>query len=303
MRKVLFFIIAGIAIAQIAYMVLEQGLRKFNRYYFERRTELFENNREFDVIFLGSSRTQVQINPCIFDSITGFTSYNFGMKGCNSFEALIILRGYLENHPAPNYLIYNIDHPSVREQHTIPNSEMYLFFAHNNAVYQGLNKMGYPGFWIRYIPFTRLFYFDDYLRNIAIQGWLGKSQIKSGSNYCRGHESELNDRVDPSTLDTITDIPFQGHFQYVDEMLRVCNENKIQLVFHQTPIIYRGDKPTSGQSISGLESYCEDRGILLWRFDTVKTYGPDLFYDEVHLNKTGSEKYSAEIARKFLEHL
>ena len=62
-----------------------------------------------DIIFIGSSRTYVHIDPRIIDSTTGSKSYNLGVDGSNVAFFSMVLNKYLQCHPAPRYVVINAD--------------------------------------------------------------------------------------------------------------------------------------------------------------------------------------------------
>ena len=63
-----------------------------------------------DILFIGNSHTFYQIDPRITERVTGHTAYNLGLEGVSMIYYNMIYRTYVQRHPAPKYLVINVDH-------------------------------------------------------------------------------------------------------------------------------------------------------------------------------------------------
>lgn len=64
-----------------------------------------------DVVFIGDSTTTVGIQPVLYEQITGLRGYNVSLPGFVGIDSsLRLVESYLENHPAPQLLVYSA-HP------------------------------------------------------------------------------------------------------------------------------------------------------------------------------------------------
>jgi hypothetical protein len=291
MKKLSLVLIVAFLICHFTYQFLQNGKKKFNVMNCTQLDEVINGNKQFDILFVGSSRTQTQINPCIIDSITGLTSFNAGRAGANSLEVKMLLEAFLTKHKKPSFVVYNIDHRVTSNIKKIPNPSLYLLYLNNQKVIEGLSTT-YPKILIlKYIPFTRMFFVDDYFRHTALQGYFSKTEIVKGVNYCRGHESNTNDSIksiDLSDESLITN----PDISQVESIMKICKKNNIQLIFHYAPILFYKNKPSSNQKIPKIEDLAINEEIPFFKLDTLQSFSQKDFFDIAHLNKSGSEKYS-----------
>ncbi len=67
----------------------------------------------YDVIFIGSSRIYVHIDPRIIDSVCGVNSYNLGLDGSSITEQLPVLKKYMQKHRAPKLIVLGLDYGTL----------------------------------------------------------------------------------------------------------------------------------------------------------------------------------------------
>jgi len=298
LKNFILILLSATVIAHLGYIVIESGIRKFNPFSYSRLDEIVNGKEKFDIVFFGSSRTQCHINPCIIDSLTGLNSYNAGKAGSNSLEVRMLLEAYLETHIPPKYVVYNIDNLTVSNLNTVPNSNLYLFFLNNKKMAQYLEGTFTHVEILRLIPFTRLLYFDDYLRNVAIQGHFSKTEVLNSINYCKGHASNTQDTIkDSEIVPNISKIS-SPDLTHVLAIIEICKENKIKLIFNSTPVIYLNNLPTSNQRVAKIDEVANRSKIDFIRFDTSKAFSKNDFIDLGHLNRLGSIKYSKLFANE-----
>jgi hypothetical protein len=291
MRRFILIFILALVLSHLGYLFLENGIKKFSVFSYSRLVDIIEGNTNYDMLFVGTSRTQVHINPRITDSILQLNTFNAGKAGASSLEVRMLLEAYLTKHQAPKYLIYNIDQLSVLHADKVPNSALYLFFLDNDAVFKGLESTYDRVSLMKYIPFTRIMNLDDYYRNIGFQGNIGQTEIRKGPTYYKGFASNDNTKIkkieaaksnetkDPSLVE-------------MNKIIGICQQNKIKLIFHYGPILYENNEPTSFQRVKEIEELAVFNNISFLRLDTLRTFEKNDFFDLVHLNRDGTTKYS-----------
>ena len=117
-----------------AYIIIDQGLNKFYIHKEERLNEIFKNDTNHDILFIGSSRTHTTINPKIVDSICNSNSYNAGVEGGNLLEFKMTWDAYLENHPAPRVLVLTLDINSFDLSRKFFNYTQYFSYLNNTQI-------------------------------------------------------------------------------------------------------------------------------------------------------------------------
>src|SRR4051794_41117213 len=111
MRYVKYFllvILLGVGVLDLIYVLFRHGYNVYNDFEQSRLKTIFSGKEDYDVLFIGSSRTYSHINPRVIDGVMHSNSYNAGVLGGNLFESSLILRGYLANHPAPKLLVLDL---------------------------------------------------------------------------------------------------------------------------------------------------------------------------------------------------
>lgn len=302
MRKFGFILVIALVISHLLYLFLERGIKKFSAYSYPRLVEIIEGNTNYDMLFLGTSRTQVHINPRITDSILHLNTYNAGKAGASSLEVRMLIEAYLTTHKAPKYLVYNIDHLSILNADKVPNSALYLFFLHNDAIYHGIETTYDRVFLLKHIPFTRIMSLDDYYRNVGIQGNLGQTEIQKGPMYYKGFASNDNSKLKKIKAVQPIEIDHPSLVE-MNKIIAICEAQKIKLIFHYGPILFEHNVPTSFQRVKEIEQLAVQKRIPFLTLDTLKTFEQNDFYDMVHLNRSGTEKYSVIFARALKPYL
>lgn len=76
---------------------------------------LYSGLANFDVVFFGSSRTSLHINPKVIEAQTGHSSYNFGLEATNFDQHLFTAEEYLIQNRKPTVLVFEADLWSLYE--------------------------------------------------------------------------------------------------------------------------------------------------------------------------------------------
>src|SRR5919202_1086898 len=63
--------------------------------------EMLYGNENYDILFIGSSRTRMHVNTRVIDSITKWNTYNAGCNGANIIETNLMLQCYLQRQIHP----------------------------------------------------------------------------------------------------------------------------------------------------------------------------------------------------------
>ena len=110
-------VIVAILLVVLAREVVYIGIRNNKIGEYDKLNTIFLKENNFDLLFIGSSRTESHYNPGIFDSITGLSSYNIGLEAASSRMIKGELLAYLEHSEAPKYVVINIDFHNFRKFH------------------------------------------------------------------------------------------------------------------------------------------------------------------------------------------
>ena len=296
------FIAAGI-ICTVAVIPINRGIVIFYSNNFDRMVEIFENKTPYDMLFIGSSRTLLNIYPRAIDSICGTNSYNAGITGARMMDYELILKGYLTNHPAPKTLVLIIDLLSFGKKKEIRQHTEYYPFLNNGAICQTLEKYGYHPDLAKMLPFYGFTELDDYNKENVLRILKGKGDtaLPGPTIKYKGFISILG-KLKPYGISKVRYDIYDESLASLDEVIGLCRKSKIKLVFAYAPEYnFENEKLTTNSDtiFSVISQKARANGIPFLRDDSLELCkDKDLFWNQVHLNEKGAIMYSAVMAQE-----
>jgi hypothetical protein len=303
--KIIFWVLfISLAICQSSFIILNNGLKKFNSHTYNRLAELLENKTSYDILFIGSSRTHSNINPSVIDSICNLSSYNAGIEGGNIFEFKMIFDAYLENHPAPKYLFLTIDLTSFNLTRKIFKHIQYYPFINNTVINNYLCNAGHNTTHLHLLPFLEYTEYDDYTKNNCLKGYMNKNEILMGDFQYKGFLSNTSNSIsdkDTSMITTTSTISELGK-NLLQSILQTCKEKNIQAIITYAPEYKKGlQKHISNSTniLNVIHSISINNKIPFLKDDALAICNnPKLFANIGHLNRFGAQEYSKLLAEK-----
>lgn len=180
LRLLLFTAIAISALALLSSLV-DQGLRQSNYFGQNDWRRLYAGKIQADLIVLGNSHAEVQVNPAVLDSVLQLSSYNLGMSGCQLDLNIARYHTYLRHNKVPRFLIVVLDHFFLN--HTSVNYNRGAFLPHLNDpdIGPALYGIGEPGHH-RYLPFLK-YSRQPGLIGTGLSEWPGRTDISGDTGY------------------------------------------------------------------------------------------------------------------------
>lgn len=262
--------------------------------------EIIEGKNNYDILFLGSSRTYYHINPKIVDSITTLSSFNAGSPAANLLEMNLFLQCYLLSHKAPKIIVIDIAKNSFTiSKRPFWNVNIYYPFIDNPTIYKTLKPYSNT-YLYKNIPFTRFIAADDMLKQNAFLGHLGYHSVEQTNTY-KGYQQLSADTIVlpfkkfyPASIEKIE----RHGIDLLTEIINTCNKHGIKLVFTYAPV-YKLKDGNSTQFFSTMEKMSQQYNIPFWNYreDAIGN-NHRLFREEFHLNASGANLYSLMIAKK-----
>jgi len=296
-RLIFAFVIAGI-LCQLSFTLFIKEIKKYQQHNTERLTELLTRNTAYDVLFLGSSRTHFDINPAVIDSVCNTRSYNAGVEGGGVYEFEMMLRAYLENHPAPKWLVLDLDLHSFNAGQKMFNYPVYFPYLQNKVIKRYLSENGHLTPLKKAAPFLRIMDYDDDAKGNFVKGMFGKSEIPPGDFQYKGYISNTSVTVDPNET-----LPARSAYKISDEgkanldsIVNICRKYNCGIIFMYAPeykkrlqeIVSNAD-----QILNYMQGYAGGNNIPFLRDDNLDICAdPMLFANFGHLNKQGAQTYS-----------
>lgn len=301
LKRLLIALIIGIGIPAILMPFIEQGLRRFDRPKFDKLDEIISGNRDFDLVFFGSSRSYIHYHPGIFDSVLHLNSFNAGTEGAIHGETDVLFRQYLVHHPNPRVMVVNVDLAMFAFPDRIFNPGSYYPYLHEPVIAEYLFKKDPFSRGIYYLPFLALTRYDDYMRGNAIKGILGKT-----APYSRYHYKGYIEFSKLQVVDTIhgppplkQDVLYEQAFEFFVRWNELCRLRGIRFfaVFSPYHRLYYKTYPWQVDYRRRIIEKLANTGVPVIDMESREFRNQQaLFSDAIHLNRNGARLFSTMLA-------
>jgi hypothetical protein len=305
-KKLIIIILLSALYCSFFNSFIQKGLRKYSLHTNSRLSELFNNKTPYDIIFIGSSRTHVGINPIIIDSTCKTSSYNFGIEGGNLLEFYYVFKAYFENHPPPRNLILTLDFYSFNLTRKFFNHTIYLNYTNNAVVKKMLNENGHNTTLFKLMPFLFLTEQDDYSKGNAFKGYEGITDIPNGDSTYKGFETNSENVLNENSI-VNNKPPYKAEIDtlgldYLNKIIALCKEKNVKLIFTYAPEFnFKLQRPCINAKaiFDMINGIARTNNIPYLRGDSLEICkNPRLFADIAHLNKPGANAYSMILAKQ-----
>lgn len=303
-KKLFAYIIIFVAMLYGYRYVLHEGIRKNEKGIFNKLNEAFIQQTSYDVIFLGSSRAEMHYNPKVFDSITRLSSFNLGISGASPKVSFAVLKAYCNKHPLPKYIVLNLDYYALKhDSDVIYDFPRFFPYLTNSYLRAQLNQIDnrFNSFYynpIHSLPYEQLSYLSA-----SLHGWLG-IEGRYDSLCFKGYQTAETNALFRKTEDDKKSFAFihLKNRHYIDSICAYAKNNQIKLVLATSPIIHGSHKTINRNAvISQLKHIAAIHHIDYWDYSADSNYlkKPQLFIDEYHINRIGSELFTKQFSVDF----
>jgi len=296
------FIISLYAVREFIYT----GTRKNSSGVFEKYNTIFLKKNLYDVLFLGSSRAETHFDPSVFDSLTGFNSYNLGVTGGTPRIAYSVLRAYCSASALPKYIIFDVDlHFLKYGVDTIRNFPNYFPFLNNDELLRRFSSIDKRFASFHYNPVHSLPYSGIGLLGASLHGWLGKTG-KYDSLYYKGFMKNVFNK--PMQVREVTKSysyinPLER--RYMDSIIIFSRKNGIELFLVTSPIYKGGSEHLANkeQVISQMKNIALINHLNYADFtETDFSHLAELFADPYHLTGKGAALFNRRFPLLFKQY-
>ena len=305
MKKIITYTVLILILSYGIRFLLHNGIRKNKEGIFAKFNTVFSEKNDYNTLFIGSSRAECHYNPAIFDSITGFNSYNIGMQGSNNAFTYGVLKSYLVNSKAPQLIIMNLDfHFSNESSDTIYAYPRYFPYLQNSVLYSELQKRDKRFFAFKYFPLYSLAHMGDKYLNSSIRGYLGKkSPYDELMHKGNGKILPLN----YTDLDTLPTGKYEGgilpeNMDYLDSIVRLGNSINAKIYFVISPTYFKGSERITNLTahLQRFKDFAKTKNIPVWDYtnDTICSQ-KELFADFYHMKGEGCDLFTRKFSREF----
>ncbi|MFZ9942436.1 MAG: hypothetical protein ACO3O0_02400 [Bacteroidia bacterium] len=305
--KILIAILFSLIVLMAFDQLLQLGFRKSTEEVSGKMNVLMVDSTRFDVLCLGSSRALAHLDARLITERTGMKVYNGGVNGARVASMKILLKAYLKAHPAPRFLVLHIDDFTLETDQMLELPH-YLPFLSDPEIRERVFVIEPDLRYLTYLPFFRIFYYDDLKKWIAVKSLLGLGENSADENagYVNLADSGWNDYWESQYEQRMKTVqqPFDsvGNFQdglrMMEEVLDLADEKNIKVVFTSSPVIGGASFPKYETCISMIERLTADRGtpyLFFWNHG-LELNRKEYYYDLVHMVRKGAQRYSAELS-------
>jgi hypothetical protein len=296
LKYILLVVIVSISLLAVILGLYRQGQNKFLKVKNPVK-EMLYGNENYDILFIGSSRTTWHVNPRIIDSITNLNSYNAGHYGANIVEINLMLQCYLEKHIPPKLVVADFSLNSFNlEENPIYSPVDYFPYMNNETVNNILSKYNKRARLWKYFPFMEICEASEMQKVQAVLGLLGKKERlagykgykENGLSYISPeskYEDKFDFRIDTKGLDILR------------QLIYTCKQNNIQLLFTYSPEFYLLHHKTEDNFFKTINSICKKNNIVFLNYRHHNICKQNTFFtDLVHLNTLGAKAFSISLA-------
>jgi hypothetical protein len=234
MKKFILFTVQLLSLLLLLFCILDWA---FTQVYLQdsnrNKTNSVYNSlqKNFDVIFMGSSRANNHFIPSIFEK-QGLKTYNYGVSGSHLYETALMLELMLERHYQIKNIIVQIDLNIGGDQQPAPKyvAQFLPFIHHSKTIANYLSSQPDFYYWY-YVPFYR------YIEYGAVIGFreCWETFSKKQSNVLENGGYYALKGAGKNMKNNLTGLIAKRNPSY-EKIKDLCQKNHIRLIAVTTPI-------------------------------------------------------------------
>src|SRR5690349_10630276 len=237
-RNYLVISVFSVLILVVLYKFYKKGYESYYSFEHGHLNEIINGEEDYDVLFVGSSRTYYHVHPKVVDSITKLSSYNAGLAGANLFECNLIIQCYLKSHKAPKMIVLDIAKNAFEiKSRPIWNPTHYYYFLDNDLVFKALKPYEHV-YLLKYLPFIRFIEADDNSKQNAFMGYFQHNSVEN-KEYYKGYFSFGSDTIALPFKRKYANVSYPmepSGVESLKEIIKACKEKNVKLVFTFAPV-------------------------------------------------------------------
>ncbi len=252
-----------------------------------------------DLLVMGASRAMQQINPQFLEDTLRLSAWNAGRDGMPFFYTYGLLEMILQRY-TPKVIVLDIEYKMLMEvpAHYDRLSTLLPFYRDHPEIRELIRLRG-P--FEPYKQVSAVYPYNSMLFKL-LKGYLSaQDEVPSIKGYSPLFRS-LNEPI--KTWDYTAPYPLDSNkVRMLQAMIDRCRQRQIRLIFLSPP--YYLKSVGTDYSFAYCKKMAADNNIpfIDYSTDTFFFNRPQLFDDTVHLNKKGSDLFSAQLAAELKKQL
>ena len=262
------------------------------------------------IVINGSSRALSGFDPRVIEATTGLSAYNIGRNGSQTDMQLAVLRAYLEHNRKPEIVIQSLDSFSFEATREVYNPAQYVPYLYDEELWRPLRQIN-PGIWkSRYIPLYGYVVDDMSMSWVlglgTLSGWSPHEDFFLGFNPRSlkwTDEFKSFKAANPNGVNWPID---QEGRQSLEELVRLCKERGIQLIFVYPPEYseMQGLTRNRKEVFDDFRELSAKYHVPFWDYSDWRYAGDtEYFQNSQHVNEDGAEVFSADLANRLRGYL
>ncbi len=282
MRKFLLFLAKGLALLLLTLVLLDV---LYTAVYMQSDSRskidyLFNSkDKNYDIVFLGSSRVNNHFVPKIFND-QGYKTFNFGITRSRLEESALMLQMMVERNYKIKYLMLQVDLNINTNDHSEAIRSLFMPYLHTSKTVRDFYRTIPEYNELLFIPFYRYMHYDARVgfREMYYSAIHKKTNALENEGFHPLMTSDKN--MIPADLSKYYPKRNKGY----EEIKAICKKNNIQLIALTTPMCMETINRDYFNHLQ--EVYPEIR-----RFENAVT--DDKYFSTCgHLNKDGAEEFT-----------
>ena len=272
--------------------------------------EIFEGNNNYDLVYFGSSRAAFHFDPSKIKLGDSIKQYNAGVSGIETSVNEQVIKLFIKGHEyKPKYAVVNFDFFFWKRIHdgVLAGYTRFFPYLYKNELYASILKMDKRFFCFKNLRIYTIAhlndskYYDWYRFKYGIQIGIDNDYKLNGfQTYLKTTQKRffvLKDKLDK-------DLYRENQISAAHRIFKFFKEQDIKLIPVITPVFTENNKSIMGDSthFKLLNEMCAQYDApLLNYFDLHISQDKSNFYDELHLNLKGVNKFSKKLETDLID--
>ena len=297
LRQTVLFFFGLLLMAVLFDIVLTRRALRMTIPPYATWNEIYRRRIDADILFMGSSRSYVQFNPAVFDTILHTNSYNLGMDGSAADSQILRYKVFRHcGNPKPKLIVYEVSHGTMQQSNGYERSQ-FVPYLHDQYLWRLCHKQEEFDLTDAVLPCWRFLGWQKLVSSI-----LSPSSKKDNDLLYKGFRG-YDRQWDGSGLRKQSQVTYHQDTAVIRqfrEFLDECRRDSIQVVLVTSPFYIGGTRKMADSTgmHAMFERIADDYGLpyLDYTYDEL-SYDTAYFYNTMHLNRTGANLFSQKVAR------
>ncbi len=278
------------------------GLRKTDCYRYQMFSDIFDDDMNCDVLYMGNSRGFSHFNPRVIDSICRVNSYGIGLGGYPINAQIATYHCYKAHNGTPKLIVQQVDFMTlniindIRHQH---DSERFFPAVYDKHMRKELKDLGY-GFMELYCPLYRYFGYQKVIKDGLLEFLKIKHYVDRPAYKGFSPEKGEWDGTNVAAMDSIIGSLDRDAIALFEDYLVECKEDKVYVLLVNSPVYAPTTKKV--KNMDEVNNYFESVARKFGYKYLNYTENYDLCDDtlnfcvSVHLNSEATDWFSVDFA-------